>query len=118
MPVERRRNEVRPRDQKRPILHILAGARLTGLVRTLSSHGGVAPRFSAQVAIMLASALARTPGCVVEAMRVARRVETVRFDKAPVFIVGHWRSGTTLLHNLMSLDPEFCFPTITDVLRP
>jgi hypothetical protein len=28
------------------------------------------------------------------------------------------RSGTTLLHNLLSQDPAFCFPTIVDALRP
>jgi hypothetical protein len=49
---------------------------------------------------------------------VARRIEDVSFDPPPVFIVGHWRSGTTLLHNLISRDPGFCFPTIVDVLRP
>ncbi|KAH3763321.1 hypothetical protein Pelo_4831 [Pelomyxa schiedti] len=27
----------------------------------------------------------------------------------PVFIVGHWRSGTTLLHTLISQDPQFGF---------
>jgi len=27
----------------------------------------------------------------------------------PVFIVGHWRSGTTLLHEYMICDPEFTF---------
>jgi hypothetical protein len=67
---------------------------------------------------MFAVALARAPACFVEARRVARRVEMATFDKPPIFIVGHWRSGTTFLHNLMSLDPKFCFPTITDVLRP
>ena len=29
----------------------------------------------------------------------------------PVFIIGHWRSGTTYLHELMSLDTRFCSPT-------
>jgi hypothetical protein len=55
---------------------------------------------------------------MIEQWRVARRIEAVTFDPPPVFIVGHWRSGTTLLHNLMSRDPAFCFPTILDVLRP
>jgi hypothetical protein len=55
---------------------------------------------------------------MVEAFRVARRVEEVSLEPPPVFIVGHWRSGTTLLHNFMSRDPGFCFPTIVDALRP
>ena len=32
-------------------------------------------------------------------------------DRDVVFIVGHWRSGTTLLHELLVLDEQFAFPT-------
>lgn len=31
--------------------------------------------------------------------------------KPPVFILGHWRSGTTHLHELLSQDSQFGFPT-------
>ena len=97
---------------------MLAGANLASLARILSRHGALSPRSYMQIAIIFAGALLRWPGCTIEALRVARRVERVSFDPPPVFIVGHWRSGTTLLHNLMSRDPGFCFPTIVDVLRP
>src|SRR3954468_3369258 len=103
---------------RRPLLHLLAGATLTSLIRNLSRHGGVSPRSYLQLAILFASALLREPGCIAEAVRVRRRVKTVSFDPPPVFIVGHWRSGTTFLHNLLSRDPAFCFPTIVDALRP
>jgi hypothetical protein len=36
----------------------------------------------------------------------------------PVFVVGFWRSGTTLLHELMSCDPALAAPSIVDVLCP
>lgn len=36
--------------------------------------------------------------------------------KAPVFILGHWRSGTTLLHNLLSYDPQFTTTTLYHTL--
>ena len=29
----------------------------------------------------------------------------------PIFVLGHWRSGTTLLHELLTLDPQFGFPS-------
>jgi hypothetical protein len=32
-------------------------------------------------------------------------------DFGIVFIIGHWRSGTTLLHELLVLDERFSFPT-------
>ncbi len=36
----------------------------------------------------------------------------------PVFILGHWRSGTTLFHNLMALDEQFAYPRIYQVSNP
>ena len=37
---------------------------------------------------------------------------------APLFILGHYRSGTTHLHNLLALDPQFAAPTFFQVLNP
>lgn len=36
----------------------------------------------------------------------------------PLFVLGHWRSGTTHLHNLLSVDPRFAFPNVYQVLFP
>lgn len=38
--------------------------------------------------------------------------------KPPVFILGHWRSGTTLLHNLLTLDEQFTFPNLYHAVFP
>jgi hypothetical protein len=36
----------------------------------------------------------------------------------PLFILGHWRSGTTHLHNLLSHDPQFAFANTYQVVNP
>jgi hypothetical protein len=36
----------------------------------------------------------------------------------PIFILGYWRSGTTHLHNLMSLDPDLTCPTAYQTMAP
>ena len=36
----------------------------------------------------------------------------------PVFIVGFWRSGTTLLHELLCLDPRVAYPRSYDCMAP
>ena len=36
----------------------------------------------------------------------------------PVFVLGHWRSGTTHLHNLLSVDERFAFPNNYQALFP
>lgn len=38
--------------------------------------------------------------------------------RQPVFILGHWRNGTTLLHEMMSNDPQFAFPNLFEVSHP
>lgn len=39
-----------------------------------------------------------------------RRASAVKIA-SPIFVIGHWRSGTTLLHELLSLDPGFTYPS-------
>jgi hypothetical protein len=36
----------------------------------------------------------------------------------PLFILGHWRSGTTLLQNLLTLDPQFAYPNFYQAFNP
>ncbi len=38
-----------------------------------------------------------------------KNVEFIKLEKPPVFIIGFWRSGTTLMHNFMSQYPEAAF---------
>lgn len=50
--------------------------------------------------------------------RYRRAVAAAEHPKAPVFIVGHWRSGTTYLHDLLACDSEFGYPTTYECLMP
>lgn len=36
----------------------------------------------------------------------------------PIFILGHWRTGTTLLHELMICDERFGYPTTFECMMP
>ena len=38
--------------------------------------------------------------------------------QAPLFIIGHWRTGTTLLHELLIRDPRHTFPTTYQCMSP
>ena len=49
----------------------------------------------------------------------SKSIRKVNFDRRPpLFIVGHWRSGTTLLHELLSLDSRLAFPNNYEVFVP
>ncbi len=55
-----------------------------------------------------------------------RSLEHRRYDalvrnvaiQPPLFVLGHWRSGTTYLHELISRDPRFAFPNSYQVSFP
>ncbi len=49
---------------------------------------------------------------------LGRKIERTAVHDAPLFIIGHWRSGTTYLHNLFSQDPRFVYPTTSQCMSP
>jgi hypothetical protein len=54
----------------------------------------------------------------VQSLIYGRRIRETQLAAPPVFIVGHWRSGTTYLHELMSLDDRFGSPTTYQCFAP
>src|SRR5262249_9145153 len=47
-----------------------------------------------------------------------RRVANTPIADPPIFIIGHWRTGTTLLHELLVLDERHTGPTGYECLAP
>jgi hypothetical protein len=47
-----------------------------------------------------------------------RRLAQTQITHPPLFVLGHWRSGTTLLHELLTLDRKFTFPNLYQCLFP
>jgi len=54
----------------------------------------------------------------IERMIYGRAVARTTLARPPVFVIGHWRSGTTLLHNLLTQDPQFGFVSLFQTLAP
>ncbi len=48
----------------------------------------------------------------------SRRIQKTAITKDPVFILGHYRSGTSLLHKLLASDSRFGYLTYYDALFP
>ena len=86
----------------RPFMHPLCGADIGTLVRVLCANGGVAPHALPRVAVALLVAASRLPSTLAERAWIAGRLRKAGDMPPPVFIVGHWRSGTTHLFNILS----------------
>ncbi len=46
------------------------------------------------------------------------KISKIPITQAPIFIIGHWRSGTTHLHNLISQDPQMGYTTTYQSVFP
>ena len=54
----------------------------------------------------------------VQRLRHHRAIASVEIEHPPLFIVGHWRSGTTLLHELLVHDARLNYPTTYQCFAP
>jgi hypothetical protein len=45
----------------------------------------------------------------IESLLFGRKIRNFKFKNPPIFILGHWRSGTTLLFQQLCQDPQFGF---------
>lgn len=53
-----------------------------------------------------------------EDMRYRKLLENKELEMDPVFILGHWRSGTTFMHNVFSCDKHFGYNTTYQTVFP
>ena len=67
--------------------------------------------------ISAAAAFNSLAGALSEA-RFRRRIRESPATPPPLFILGHWRSGTTLLHELLMRDDRFCCPSTYQCFAP
>jgi hypothetical protein len=47
-----------------------------------------------------------------------KKVEGMEMKEDPLFIIGHWRSGTTFVHNVLSCDKHFGYNTTYQTVFP
>ena len=92
-------------------LPMWTGVRLIPWLRVLARHGfRVSPsRMPRALGITAASIGNELLGAIQGAIW-GRGLRATRLEADPIMILGHWRSGTTLLHELLARDPALIAP--------
>jgi omega-hydroxy-beta-dihydromenaquinone-9 sulfotransferase len=102
----------------RRVAHPLLGMTFGAWWALLSRHRfAVDLKHGPRALIQTAIAASNSAGAWMERWRYGDRIEGARV-RAPLFVLGHYRSGTTHLHNLLALDPGLAAPTLFQVLNP
>ena len=78
----------------------------------------VSPAYWHRAAFISATSVLNSWYARSERRQFGRLVGAARVHPEPVFILGHWRSGTTHLHNLLALDERFAFANTYQVVNP
>lgn len=86
--------------------------------RLVRSYGGVAPKCYLRAAVISALSPLSAPLRLQENLVYGKRIRTAAIAHPPIFIVGHWRSGTTHLHYLLSQDPQLGFLSTFQTMIP
>ena len=91
---------------------IWIGGDLFGWLRLLRhNHYAIAPRYLPWAAVISLLTVRNTLLSFLQERIWGRRIRETDIVLDPVFILGHWRSGTTWLHDLLTLDPRHTYPT-------
>ena len=86
----------------------LATGRLSLALR-LGLRYGVDRRFIPRYLGILATDVAFAPLRCWQSVAYGRRIARAEIHPEPIFLLGFWRSGTTMLHNLFACDPQWGF---------
>ena len=95
----------------RLLFHPLEGFTASALRETLrAEHYRISPRYWPKLGLLGLESVWQSHFHRKTRERFGARIAAVPVP-APVFILGHYRSGTTFLHELMALDSRFASPT-------
>lgn len=100
-------------------LQIIQGMPLSSLMRVLAGNDfSVDTRYLGRLAYLMGIGVFNSILGSCERFFDGEEINAIELKQQPLFILGHWRSGTTHLHNLLSLDQEFSSPNVYQCLFP
>ena len=98
---------------------LITGIETTDWLKLLSANGyRIDPGYLHRVAWVGGLSVPATVLGRLEDARFGRQLANVDLDPGPLFVIGHWRSGTTHMHNLLGRLPGHTYPTVFQVVFP
>ncbi len=99
--------------------YLTAGIRFPRLFRLLRRNRiSYRPKYLLRLLFLLQSSLWASIFSFFEDLQYRVRLRSRPVPDDIIFIIGHWRTGSTFLHKLMSMDPLCTCPTLFQVALP
>jgi len=99
--------------------YILAGTTSGKLLKMVFSNGvSLNPKILFRFLFLLQNGIWASVFKRRERLKFSQALSSSPIPEDPVIIIGHWRTGSTLLHQLMSLDKNLVAPSVFQVSLP
>ena len=85
------------------------GLTLAGALKLARLRPALSWRRWSRIAILPGAFLMNTLAAGIEWLRYGGRIRRAELDPRPLIVLGHWRSGTTLLHSLLVNDNRYFY---------
>ena len=102
---------------KLPPISTLAGTTLSNYFKVLRGNR-IDRKYYLKTLLTGLIATLGTPFQWYEGLKFNKKVRAFEFKEPPLFVVGHWRGGTTYIHNLMCQDPQAGYITTYQSVFP
>lgn len=99
-------------------IHPYIGGTTLNLIRNVIKHGGVSKKNIATFSVTLFGTICLLPLRAIEAVCFSKKIAQTELAEDPIFIIGHWRSGTTHLHNVVSQDSRLGYLSTLHAIFP
>jgi len=103
---------------KNTIQHPLFGISIKNWINILENNGGVDTKYLHRGIFVTIMSIITSPIRLLFKLKYDLKIKNTKIEHPPVIIIGHWRSGTTYLHELISQDPQFCFVSLWHTMLP
>ncbi len=100
------------------IRHPLFGISLKNWIRSITYNKGIEKEFYLKAIFVSISIVFFIPARILFKLINNKKIKNTKIEKSPIFIIGHWRSGTTYLHELMCMDPKLSYISLWHTLLP
>lgn len=91
---------------------------LKNLTAQIKKHQAFSTDNFSKIAGFYAKSILQEPFRILENITYADKIRDHELEKDPIFIIGHWRSGTSFLQYLLGQDPQFGYMNKFQVVFP
>lgn len=94
------------------------GLKMSTMAKVAGMGAEIHPCRWSRLALLPGMAVYNSVMSFIENVRFGKKLRETEITQPPIFVLGHWRSGSTLLHNLITSDPQFSYVNLYQAMFP